>query len=102
MMITVIIQGFNETMLIQLLEELRGKQKQEAKMQADLESLKQSLASEKQNFKEVTCERDRLKSSCDEKDNALQVSVINFLGSFFALNFALNFLIDSKSIRLHS
>lgn len=74
-----------------MLEELREKQKQEAKLQEDLESLKQSLAFEKQNVTEVTSEHDRLRSSCDEKDKALQVSVINFLELFFALNAAINY-----------
>lgn len=65
-------------MFLQLLEELREKQKQEAKMQEDLDNLKQSLASEKQNMSEVAGDRNRLKSFCDDKDKALQVSVMSF------------------------
>ncbi|CAL2274378.1 unnamed protein product [Prunus armeniaca] len=64
----------------QLLEELREKQKQEAKLQEDLESLKQSLAFEKQNVTEVTSEHDRLRSSCDEKDEALQAAQLEKKG----------------------
>lgn len=59
----------------QLLEELREKQKQEAKMQEDLDNLKQSLASEKQNMSEVAGDRNRLKSLCDDKDKALQAAL---------------------------
>ncbi|KAL6274282.1 hypothetical protein ACE6H2_024974 [Prunus campanulata] len=64
----------------QLLEELRENQKQEAKLQEDLESLKQSLAFEKQNLTEVTSEHDRLRSSCDEKDKALQAALLEKKG----------------------
>ncbi|CAL9027433.1 unnamed protein product [Prunus brigantina] len=64
----------------QLLEELREKQKQEAKLQEDLESLKQFLAFEKQNVTEVTSEHDRLRSSCDEKDKALQAALLEKKG----------------------
>ncbi|XP_050132270.1 kinesin-like protein KIN-14E isoform X1 [Malus sylvestris] len=60
----------------QLLEELREKQKQEANMQEELESLKQSLASEKQNLTEVRCDHDRLRLLCDEKDMALQAALL--------------------------
>ena len=62
-------------MLIQLLEELHEKQNHEVKLQEELEGLKDSLRSEKQNLTEVECDRDRLKSLCAEKDAALQVSV---------------------------
>lgn len=65
-------------MFLQLLEELREKQKQEAKLQDDLDNLKQSLASEKQNLSEVAGDHNRLKSLCDDKDKALKVSVISF------------------------
>ncbi|BBH08140.1 ZWICHEL kinesin-like calmodulin-binding protein [Prunus dulcis] len=64
----------------QLLEELREKQKQEAKLQEDLESLKKSLTFEKQNVTEVTSEHDRLRSSCDEKDKALQAALLEKKG----------------------
>lgn len=45
-------------------------------MHEELESLKESLRSGKQNFVEVASDRDRLKSLCDEKHKALQVSKI--------------------------
>jgi hypothetical protein len=62
-----------------LLEDLRHKQKQEVKLQEELEELKESLRSDKQNLAKVTCDRDRLRSWCDEKDKALQVSMINIV-----------------------
>lgn len=64
-------------MLIQLLEELHEKQKQEAKMQEELDSLKDSLRFEKQNLGEVTSDRDKLISLSNEKDSALQVRMIS-------------------------
>ncbi|XP_004287698.1 PREDICTED: kinesin-like calmodulin-binding protein [Fragaria vesca subsp. vesca] len=59
----------------QLLEELREKQKQEAKLQDDLDNLKQSLASEKHNLSEVAGDRNRLKTLCDDKDKELQAAL---------------------------
>ena len=50
-------------------------------MQEELDELKESLRSEKQNVAKVTSDRDRLRSWCDEKDNALQVSNINLVES---------------------
>lgn len=66
-----------------MLEDLRDKQKQELKIQEDLEELKESLRSDKQSLAKVTCDRDRLRSWCDEKDKALQVSMINIVESAF-------------------
>uniref|UniRef100_A0A2P2JQL3 Kinesin-like calmodulin-binding protein n=1 Tax=Rhizophora mucronata TaxID=61149 RepID=A0A2P2JQL3_RHIMU len=60
----------------QLSEELCEKQKQELKLQAELVGLKESLRSERQNLAEVACECDKLKSSFDEKDSALQVALL--------------------------
>ncbi|XP_059440538.1 kinesin-like protein KIN-14E [Corylus avellana] len=59
-----------------LLEDLRDKQKQEVKIQEDLEELKESLRSDKQSLAKVTCDRDRLRSWCDEKDKALQAALL--------------------------
>ncbi|KAJ6753424.1 MYOSIN-VIIA-LIKE PROTEIN [Salix purpurea] len=59
----------------QLLEELHEKQDQEVKLQEQLEGLKDSLRSQKQNLAEVQCDRDRLKSLCAEKDAAFQVAL---------------------------
>ncbi len=64
-----------------MLQELHEKQKQEVKMQEELDELKESLRSEKQNVAKVTSDCDRLRSWCDEKDNALQVSNINLVES---------------------
>lgn len=58
------------------MEELHEKQNQEVKLQEQLEGLKDSLRSAKQNLAEVECDRDRLKSLCAERDATLQVSVI--------------------------
>ncbi|KAF7809533.1 kinesin-like protein KIN-14I [Senna tora] len=60
----------------QLLEELREKQMQEEKMQEELEALKESLNADKQNLEEITCDRDRLRSMCNEKDKALQAAML--------------------------
>ncbi|KAH7519779.1 hypothetical protein FEM48_Zijuj08G0073400 [Ziziphus jujuba var. spinosa] len=60
----------------QLQEELHEKQKQEAKLHKELEDLKESLRSGKQNLAEVMSDRNRLKSLCDEKDKALQAAVV--------------------------
>lgn len=62
-----------------MLEELHEKRKQEAKMLEELEDLKESLRSGKKNLVEVMSDRDRLKSLCDEKDRALQVSEIRWI-----------------------
>ncbi|XP_058180550.1 kinesin-like protein KIN-14I [Rhododendron vialii] len=59
----------------QLLEEQREKQKQEAKLQEELESLKGVLRSEEENLMEVTSDRDKLRSLCDQKDSALQAAL---------------------------
>ena len=45
-------------------------------MQEELEGLKDSLISEKQNLAEVICGRDKLRSLCNERDSALQVRSI--------------------------
>ncbi|KAG0461730.1 hypothetical protein HPP92_022027 [Vanilla planifolia] len=55
-----------------LLEELHAKQKRETEIQEELEGLKDSLKSEKDNLQEIINERDKLKSLCDEKESALQ------------------------------
>lgn len=56
-------------------DELRAKQKQEVEMQEELEGVKDSLLSEKRNVREVICDLDKLRTLCDEKDSALQVSL---------------------------
>ncbi|XP_052196753.1 kinesin-like protein KIN-14E [Diospyros lotus] len=60
----------------QFLEELHEKQKQEARLQEDQEGLKGILRSEKKNLAEVTCDRDKLKSLCDEKDSTLKAVLL--------------------------
>ncbi|XP_028776745.1 kinesin-like protein KIN-14I [Neltuma alba] len=59
-----------------LREELWEKQKQEEKMQGELEGLKESLNADKRSLEEVTCECDRLRSICNEKDKAIQAAII--------------------------
>ena len=69
-----------------MLQELQEKQKQKVSMQEELEELNESLRSDKQNLAKVTSDRDRLRSWCDEKDKALQVSIINLVDlNFFNL-----------------
>ena len=63
-------------LLIQLLEDLQEKQKVEEKLQQELEALKESSTVEKQNLAKITAECDRLRSSCDEKESALQVVIL--------------------------
>jgi len=58
-----------------LLEELRVKQRQEEKMQEELDGLKESLKADKKNLDSVTSDRDRLRSLCNEKDKELQVKI---------------------------
>ncbi|KAJ1380946.1 Prismane-like superfamily [Sesbania bispinosa] len=60
----------------QLLEKLHEKQKQEEEMLQELEGLKDSLKADKHSLAEVTNERDRLKSLCNEKDKALQAKIL--------------------------
>ncbi|XP_047314913.1 kinesin-like protein KIN-14I [Impatiens glandulifera] len=60
----------------QLLEELSERDKQEAKVQEELEEFKNLLRSEKQNLAEVTQDRDRLRSLCEENESALHASLL--------------------------
>ncbi|KAG4403628.1 hypothetical protein AAZX31_01G142600 [Glycine max] len=60
----------------QLLDNLREKQKQEEEMLQELEGLKRSLTAGKQSLAEVTNDRDKLRSLCDEKDKALQAEIL--------------------------
>ncbi|KAB1200217.1 Kinesin-like calmodulin-binding protein [Morella rubra] len=60
----------------QLLQELHEREKQEVKMQEEIEDLKESLRSDKQSLAKVMCDRDRLRSWCDEKDKALQAALL--------------------------
>jgi hypothetical protein len=58
---------------VQFWEDLQLKTKQETKMQEELEGLRDTLQSERQNFTEAKSELDKLKSLCAEKESALQV-----------------------------
>ncbi|XAR73644.1 Minus-end-directed kinesin ATPase [Bertholletia excelsa] len=60
----------------QLLEELHEKQNQEARLQKEMESLKATLRLEKQNLADVTCDRDKLRSLCDQKGSELQAALL--------------------------
>lgn len=42
-------------------------------MQAELEELKESLRLERQSLRDISCDCDKLKATCAEKDSALQV-----------------------------
>ncbi|XP_020590993.1 kinesin-like protein KIN-14I isoform X2 [Phalaenopsis equestris] len=61
----------------ELLEELQAGQKLEIEMQKELARLKDSLDSEKQNLQEVSSDRDELKKLCDDKESALQASLMD-------------------------
>lgn len=69
-------------LLIQLLEDLHERQKQETAMQEEMENLQNISKSEKQNLAEVVSDRDELRLLCDEKDSALQVSIFWFTIEF--------------------
>ncbi|OIV94388.1 hypothetical protein TanjilG_25450 [Lupinus angustifolius] len=60
----------------QLLEQLHEKQKEEEKMLGELEDLKESLKADKHSLAEITNDRDKLRSLCDEKDMALQATIL--------------------------
>ncbi|XP_042494807.1 kinesin-like protein KIN-14I isoform X2 [Macadamia integrifolia] len=60
----------------QLMEELRGEQKKENEIQEELELMKQSLRSEQQIVAEVTLKCNKLRSLCEEKENALQAALL--------------------------
>lgn len=72
-----------------MLDKLREKQKQEEDMLQELEGLQRSLRADKQSLAEVTNDRDKLRSLCDEKDKALQVKVLTLHGIILILIFAL-------------
>lgn len=57
----------------QLLQELHSREKQQLEMQEELEMLKESLKSERQHLRDLTCDYEKLKALFDEKDSALQV-----------------------------
>lgn len=60
----------------QLEEDLQEMQKQEERMQEELEGLKDVLRSEKQNLVEVSSELNELRSRRDEKESALQTALL--------------------------
>lgn len=59
-----------------MLGELQEKQKIEENLQEELDALKESSNTEQQNLEKIIDERDSLSSLCDEKDSALQVSIL--------------------------
>lgn len=65
----------NVIAVLQLLEDIHERQKQESTMKEDLDSLKGALRTEKQYLEEIICERDKLRNLCDEKDTKLQVII---------------------------
>ncbi|XP_027359895.1 kinesin-like protein KIN-14I [Abrus precatorius] len=60
----------------QMLEKLHEKQKREQEMLQELEGLKKSLKADKQIIEDITNDRDRLSTLCDEKDKALQAKIL--------------------------
>ncbi|KAL2508339.1 kinesin-like protein KIN-14I [Forsythia ovata] len=77
-----ILEFFRDTKLTHfvydrpLQEDVYEKQKKEIKMKEELESLKDELRSQKQYLEEIINERDKLRASCDEKDSALQATIL--------------------------
>lgn len=59
----------------QLLEDLHERQREESKMQEELDSLKDNLRSEKQNLAAAAYDCEKFRSLCNEKDAELQVFV---------------------------
>lgn len=74
----VVMRIIGYVVLLQLLEDLHDKQRQEAVMKEELESLNDMLRSEKQNMAEVVTDRDKMRLLCHEKDSELQVNMIKF------------------------
>ncbi|XP_074575269.1 kinesin-like protein KIN-14I isoform X2 [Curcuma longa] len=60
-----------------LLEELHSREKQQLEMQEELEMLKELLKSERQTLSDLTCDYDKVKALCDEKDSALQSALVD-------------------------
>ncbi|KAK9164816.1 hypothetical protein Scep_000007 [Stephania cephalantha] len=60
----------------QLMEELREKQKKELDMIDEVEGLKTSVRFEKQKVMDITENLEKLRSLCDEKDCALQTTIL--------------------------
>lgn len=57
-------------------------------MQEELEMLKELLKSERQTLSDLTCDYDKVKALCDEKDSALQVISCELAdtSTFFLIN----------------
>ncbi|CAK9139640.1 unnamed protein product [Ilex paraguariensis] len=60
----------------QVVENLHEKQKEEVNIKEELEGMKDNLRSEMQNLADVTCDRDKLRSLCEEKDSELQAALL--------------------------
>lgn len=69
----IFFKGMISCSALQLLEELHLRDKQQLEMQKELEMHKELLKSERQTLRDLTCDYDKLKALCDEKDSALQV-----------------------------
>ncbi|RZR86166.1 hypothetical protein BHM03_00013312 [Ensete ventricosum] len=85
--------------LSQLLEELNLKEKREAEMQVELEELKESSRLERQSLREISCDRDKLKAICAEKDSALQSALLdksNLEAALARANIKERFPVDSN------
>ncbi|XVF59911.1 hypothetical protein PTKIN_Ptkin07bG0313700 [Pterospermum kingtungense] len=60
----------------QLLGELNEKRKQELRTQEELERLQNALRKEKEDLMEIMSDHDRIRSLCEEKDTALQATLL--------------------------
>lgn len=67
------------------MDELQEKNQQEVIFGEELEAIRNGMEVERKKLLEVTLERDKLRSLCDEKGTTIQVSYnINFFHSFDA------------------
>lgn len=67
------------------MDEVREKHLQEITLREELEAIRHNLEPERKNLLEVTLDREKLKTLCDEKETAIQVSYNITLSSFFCL-----------------
>ncbi|KAJ4873354.1 Kinesin-like calmodulin-binding protein [Raphanus sativus] len=63
-----------------LMDELREKQLQEVTLREELEAMRNNLEPERKKLLEVTLDRDKLKSLCDEKETTIQTLMSELRG----------------------
>lgn len=68
-----------------MMDELQEKNQIEVTLREELETIRKSLELERKNLLEVTLNRDKLKSLCDEKETTIQVSYNVTFSSFWCV-----------------